>query len=169
MDVFVADIGRGMDLDCSYLVAIWWVSLGHLVPDLQICMFHSASGLMRVGREVAGEWRSSWESWLLREAGLCSESSASREDGWKKWSLLVCFRSLMKLEEMWLESVRCLPFYCYSKLWLYWNDFFFCHLILGVPISLINLKYFSLFFLMIHFMIVILFSLFLSWKVFLSI
>lgn len=37
----------------------------------------------------------------------------------------------MKLEEMWLESVRCLPFYCYSKLWLYWNDFFFLPSYLG--------------------------------------
>ena len=42
-----------------------------------------ASGLIKVGREVVGEWRSHWVS---RVAWLGSEGSQNREDGWGKGS-----------------------------------------------------------------------------------
>ena len=54
---------------------------------------------MKVGREVAGEWRSPWDSRLLRAPWLGTEGSEIREDRWGKGSLPVWFRSLMEVEK----------------------------------------------------------------------
>lgn len=54
------------------------------------------SSVMKVRREAAGKWRSSWDSRVLRAAWLGPEGSKSREDKWEMGSLLVWFRSLMK-------------------------------------------------------------------------
>jgi hypothetical protein len=41
-------------------------------------------GMIKTGREIAGEWRSTYASRLLRAAYCASEDSASTEDGWEK-------------------------------------------------------------------------------------
>lgn len=40
-----------------------------------------SEGLVKVGREVAGEWRSLWDGRLPRTSWLDPEDSVSREDG----------------------------------------------------------------------------------------
>ena len=47
-----------------------------------------ASDPMKVGREVAVEWMSSWNGSLLRAAWLGPEGSAIREDGWGREAYL---------------------------------------------------------------------------------
>ena len=48
---------------------------------------------MKIGREVVGEWMSTWVIKLLRAARLAPKDSANREDEWAgKGSLLVWFR-----------------------------------------------------------------------------
>lgn len=42
--------------------------------------------LTRVGREIMGEWRSTWASRLLRVAWHALEDSAIREEVWGKGS-----------------------------------------------------------------------------------
>lgn len=42
---------------------------------------------MKVGGEVAGEWRSPWNRRLLRTAWIGPKDSASREDGWEEGKL----------------------------------------------------------------------------------
>jgi hypothetical protein len=48
--------------------------------------------------KVVEEWRSLWDSRLLGAAWLGSEGLASREDGWWKGNLPVCYISLMSDE-----------------------------------------------------------------------
>lgn len=45
-----------------------------------------ASDLMKMGRELVGEWRSAWAIRLFRIAWHAPEDSVSREDGWGKGS-----------------------------------------------------------------------------------
>ena len=48
---------------------------------------------MKIGREVVGEWMSTWVIKLLRAARLAPKDSANREDEWAgKGSLPVWFR-----------------------------------------------------------------------------
>jgi hypothetical protein len=69
------------------------VILGCMVPDLQVSYDSEASGPMMVGGDMAGEWRSPWNSRLLRAGWLGPEGSESREDGWAKGSLPRCLKS----------------------------------------------------------------------------
>lgn len=55
--------------------------------------------MIKVGREVAGEWRSLRASRLLRAPWLGTEGSENREDRWGKGSLLVWFKSPMEVEK----------------------------------------------------------------------
>lgn len=45
------------------------------------------SGLMKVSREISGEWMSPWNGRLLRAAWFGPEGSASKETGWGKGCL----------------------------------------------------------------------------------
>lgn len=51
--------------------------------------------------EVGREWRLSWDSRQLKSVWLSPEGLESREDGWGKGSLTVCF---IKLEKIWQEN-----------------------------------------------------------------
>lgn len=56
------------------------------------------SGPMKVGRELVGEWISSWVSSLFRTAWHAPEDPVSRKDGCEKGSSLVWFRLSMSDE-----------------------------------------------------------------------
>lgn len=53
---------------------------------------------MKVGRVVAGEWRSPCDGRLLRAAWLVPEGSESKEGKWGKGSLPLWFGSLMEVQ-----------------------------------------------------------------------
>lgn len=67
---------------------------------MAICSMYGygTAGLIKVGREVAGQWRVNRGSRLLRAAGGAPEDLGSRENGcWKEISYLYVSAGLMKV------------------------------------------------------------------------
>jgi hypothetical protein len=65
-----------------------------------VCMIQKSNG---GGGEASEDWRSPWDGRLFREAWLGPEGSVSREDGWGEGRIHEWVRSLMEVEERWLE------------------------------------------------------------------
>jgi hypothetical protein len=69
------------------MVMVWQASDGcpwDMFSKSIVLYGSGASGLMQVGREESGGWRSTWEDRLLSAAWLVPESLASREVRWVK-------------------------------------------------------------------------------------
>jgi hypothetical protein len=66
------------------MVLIWQASNGLYGSGSAGLYCSEVADPMKVGREVVGEWRSLWDTILLRAAQHDPEDSASREDGWRR-------------------------------------------------------------------------------------